>query len=207
MKNKRMKRKQALMAALALVCIGTGGLVGSGAYFTDQKAIPSNTLQAARVELGAIGITDNSLVTTKNLLPLTNAVATAADSQSSLITVNVKNTSNVAIGWAASINGVTGNATTFLPKIQLQWHVGAGAWSTPTTLDAFGALTTSAITGTGLVAGDTTVVEIRLWLKDDSATSLQGLLTTYNVRVRAMQNYAPLDGVNEDGNYAVLRPH
>jgi predicted ribosomally synthesized peptide with SipW-like signal peptide len=209
MKTKRIQRTQAIMAALALLFIGTGGLVGSGAYFTDQTTIRANSFTSSTIALRYIGDTDNSDFTTKNLLPLTEAAATTgANPQASLITVNVVNVGKSAFGWAASIKNITGATSTLVPAVQLQWRIDSGTWSPTTTLDAFGAITSSPINGTGLAPAATpVVVQIRLWLKPDAVTSLQSLKASYVVRVRAMQNTAPMSGLDLDTEYSTSHPH
>lgn len=204
--EEKKKKKKAAVAFFALIAVGVGGFAVSGAYFTDQKTIAGNTLQAGTVQLGGIG--DTASTTTPlsftNILPMTDAVATDATTPQAVVaTVNIRNTGTASIDWSALITVPAAGEAAFANALSAQYRVGAGAWSATSTLAS---LASAPIASTGALAGTngTQTIDIRLWLPAATNNTFQAKTLSFDLRARAIQAGAPALDRNADSSYTPL---
>ncbi len=178
----RVSKKNVLVASLALLTMGLGGSIATGAYFTDTKTVTSNELTAGTVLLG--NIADNSAstapVTFTNVLPVAaNDVATKAQT----FNINVRNTGTASIDWAAVI---TLTSSDFAKQVNVQYSVDNGStWSTATTLDALNG--TKISSSAPLASAGTSVIKFRAWLPSGTDNSAQGKSIAFALNVNAIQ--------------------
>ncbi|NUU49218.1 hypothetical protein HP444_00025, partial [Curtobacterium luteum] len=70
----KLSKKKILVASIALLSIGFGGTIATGAWFTDSKTVAANQLTAGTVILG--NLADDATSTTP--LNFTNVIPVAA---------------------------------------------------------------------------------------------------------------------------------
>ncbi len=192
-------KRKALIASLALLAIGAGGVAVSGAYFTNQQTLTANTLSAGTVQLGNVGDNGTTALAFNNILPVADAnVATQAQT----FNINVRNTGTAAIDWAATpilTSNASAAATALAGAVNISYSTDGTTWSTAQTLSALAASPTT-ITGTNLASGSTTKIQVRAWLPATTGNSVQGNSLSFDLRVRAIQTGAP--GLSTDSNFS-----
>jgi len=200
-----LRKRTALIGAVALLAIGAGGVAVSGAYFTDQKSIESNSVATSTVKLGPIdGDRGTTTVAITDLLPIADENVAA---QAKPFKVVVSNTGNATIDWAATIIQTSAAGTSTTPSaadaLYVSYSTDNGTtWSTGTTLTSLISTPPSDFSGQGLVAGGKKTILFRAWLPSTTSNTYQGTSVTFALRVRAIQTGAP--GINDDSNFTTL---
>ncbi len=187
----RTSRKKLIIASLALMSVGLGGSIATGAYFTDTKTVSSNQLTAGTVILGGTdygNVATSTPVTFTNVLPIAESdIATAKASQ--FITV-VRNRGTSAMDWAASISLTSSD---FAKQVKVQYKIGSGSWSSidndswssETTLDALNG--TKITSSTPLSSMGSQTISWRAWLPSTTDNSAQGKTVSFDLKLSAIQ--------------------
>lgn len=203
---KRRRRAAAFGLAGVLLIVGvTGSVLASGAYFTDQKTTPSNTITAGTIKLGGLGDTATAPVAAgTNVLPI--AAGTQA-TKASVMNINVRNVGTAPFDWNAvistpvldTVSGITAPADT-LSKINVQVSADGGTtWAAVTTLAL---LTSQSITSTTALAApvgsadSTAPIKFRMWFDQTVGNAYQGVQASFSVTVKAIQAGIPMNDPN-----------
>lgn len=202
-----LRKRTALVAAVALLAIGGGGVAVSGAYFTDQKSIESNSVATSTVKLGDIkgnGFGSSTALSVTDLLPLPDDSPTTVASSAKAFSVIVNNTGAATIDWAASIIQTSAAGTNANPTAAEALFVsystdGGTNWSTGVSLSSLAtSMKTTPITGKGLKANDTQEIKFLAWLPSTTSNTYQGTSAKFTLRVRAIQTGVD---VTKDSNF------
>ncbi len=178
----RVSKKKVLVASLALLTMGLGGSIATGAYFTDTKTVTNNKLTAGTVLLGGTdfgNINTSTPVTFSNVLPVADKDVT---SKAQSFVVAVRNNGTASIDW----NGVVSlTSSDFAKQVKVQYKTEQGAWSTSTTLDALNG--TKITSGTSILAGSSDSIQFRAWLPAETDNSAQAKTVSFTLTVNAIQ--------------------
>jgi hypothetical protein len=206
-KNKSPRRTKAIVACLALLAVGTGGVVASGAYFTDQISISGNVLKAAKVFLGAPDATTepntNTNLTMNDVLPLSTA---QVDTLATTRTLKLINKGTVPVEWkvVASDPSTGGDADAVMAgSLQIQTKLDSGAWSGAMSLTDFKKSGLKSAASTTLAVNDTATILIRAYLPKETDNLTQEKSATFNLKLRAIQIGLGAE-IDDDANYLVL---
>lgn len=205
-KNKKPRRTKVIVASLALLAVGTGGVLASGAYFTDQISITGNVLKAAKVFLGAPDATEpatNTNLSMNDVLPLSTAqVETLATTR----TLKLINKGTVPVEWkVVATNPDTGADTdvTMAGSLRIQTKLNAAGWSEPITLTQFKIDGIKSAVGANLAVDGTATILIRAYLPKETGNLTQEKSSTFNLKLRAIQIGLGAE-IDDDANYLVL---
>lgn len=184
--KRSFSKKKALVASLALLTMGLGGTVATGAYFTADKSVTSNTLAAGTVVIGNLGDDASSTapLTFSNVLPVADSdVSTKAKT----FNINVRNNGTAAIDWKAAVSSTSSE---FAKQVNIQYSTDNGAtWSTAKTADALSSVSISS--ASSLAANGTAVIKFRAWLPANTDNSAQNKTLAFTLTVNAIQAGAP----------------
>ncbi|WP_279365739.1 hypothetical protein [Microbacterium testaceum] len=175
-------KKKVLVASIALLTMGLGGTVATGAYFTADKTVASNTLASGTVVIGNVGDDASSTapLTFSNVLPVADSdVATKAKT----FNINVRNNGTAAIDWKAAVSSTSSD---FAKQVNVQYSTDGGTtWSNKTTADALSSV--SIPSSSSLAASGTAVIKFRAWLPSSTDNSAQNKTLTFTLSVNAIQ--------------------
>ncbi|MDQ1176605.1 hypothetical protein [Microbacterium sp. SORGH_AS_0421] len=184
--KRSFSKKKVLVASLALLTMGLGGTVATGAYFTADKTVSSNTLASGTVVIGNIGDDSSSVapLSFTNVLPVADAdVATKAKT----FNINVRNNGTAAIDWKAVVSSTSSE---FAKQVNVQYSTDNGTtWSTARTADALSSV--SIPSTASLAASGTAVIKFRAWLPAATDNTAQNKTLTFTLTVNAIQAGAP----------------
>lgn len=179
-------KKKVLVASIALLTMGLGGTVATGAYFTDSKTVSSNQLSSGTVIIGNLGddATSTAPLTFSNVLPVADSdVATKAKT----FNINVRNNGTASIDWKAAVSSTSSD---FAKQVNIQYSTDGGTnWSTKVTADALSSI--SIPSASSLAANGTAVIKFRAWLPAATDNTAQGKTLTFTLSVNAIQAGAP----------------
>ncbi|KTR87554.1 hypothetical protein NS220_17640 [Microbacterium testaceum] len=187
------KRKVAL-AAGALVLVGVGGTLASGAWFTDQQKMSGNELSAATVVIDPLTTGGATKIEVSNLLPSADSTGGKQGS------ITIKNSGTAKLLWAADLDPGTPTKAGFLDAVQIEFRQGGdGNWSVPTSLSS--AATVLQKGASALDEGSSTTLDYRVSLPSTAANDLQGASVTFDVVVKAIQADAPDSTFDDDTQF------
>ncbi|GEB45715.1 hypothetical protein MTE01_16600 [Microbacterium testaceum] len=175
-------KKKVLVASIALLTMGLGGTVATGAYFTADKTVASNTLAAGTVAIGNIGDDASSTapLTFSNVLPVADSDVAA---KAKTFNINVRNNGTAAIDWKAAVSSTSSD---FAKQVNVQYSTDGGTtWSNKTTADALSSV--SIPSSSSLAASGTAVIKFRAWLPASTDNSAQNKTLTFTLSVNAIQ--------------------
>ncbi|WP_295824464.1 hypothetical protein [uncultured Microbacterium sp.] len=203
-----LRKRTALVAAVALLAIGAGGVAVSGAYFTDQKSIESNSVATSTVKLGPIDGSDGTTkLTVTDLLPLPKDDSKTIADSAKTFQVVVSNTGKATIDWAAAIFLTSAPGTNDKPSaadaLYISYSTDGSTWSTGVTLASLLSSKQSGLSGTDLASGASKTIFFRAWLPSTTSNTYQGTSVTFTLRVRAIQT-GTAGGINDDLNFVTL---
>jgi hypothetical protein len=178
-RTSRSRTRRVLLAVIALLGVGSGGLATTAAYFTATQELENNAITAATVTLGPVGADGNETapVTFDNIIPLSPKT----------VSVTVRNTGSVAVDWVAVLEPAD---TVVAAKFQIQHSLDNGTtWSTAGNAGTLA--NTSVASSAALRPGGTTTVLLRLVVPDNGDNSAQGQTLKFLLKASAVQAGAP----------------
>lgn len=196
---RRKGRRIAAFAIAGVVLVSgiAGTFITTGAYFTDMKTTPLNTITAATITLGLPGATASTPLVAATVLP----IAAGTEATKAVVTaVNIRNVGTAAFDWDAAISNlaVVGGPADSPTLVQVQFSRDAGTtWSTATTLQAFataGATAPQIASTTSLAAQAVNPVQLRMWLPATAGNAYQSMSLTFTLTARAIQSGIPIAG-------------
>lgn len=178
-RRSRSRSRRVVLAVIALLGVGSGGLATTAAYFTATQTLEGNTITAATVTLGPVGAEgkETTPLAFSNMIPLSPKTAS----------VTVRNTGSVAVDWVAVLEPAD---TTVAAKFQIQHSLDNGTtWSTAANAGTLA--NTTVASSAALQPGGSTTALLRLVVPDNGDNSAQGQTLTFALKASAIQAGAP----------------
>ncbi|MBM7803388.1 hypothetical protein JOE58_002639 [Curtobacterium luteum] len=187
----KLSKKKILVASIALLSIGFGGTIATGAWFTDSKTVAANQLTAGTVILG--NLADDATSTTP--LNFTNVIPVAASdvaTKAQTFNINVRNVGTADIDWTAKLTPdvSTAASTAFAKQVFVQASTDGGStWSTAQSISDFSGNTIASTSK--IVANGSSVIQLRAWLPSTTDNTAQGQTLKFTLEVDAIQAGVP----------------
>lgn len=199
--RKKRRKKAAVFgfAGMLLVVGVAGSLVASGAYFTNTKTTPDNTITTGTIALGGLGDAGSTIAIGRNVMPIADGTEAT---EASVMTINIRNVGTAAFDWSAqfttaklnttaTVNGKTAPTDT-LEKINVEVSSDGGStWSGKTTLQNLPAQQFTSTESLAAPVGDVESVfpiMMRLWMDKSAGNNYQGVTATFSVTAKAIQS-------------------
>ncbi|MFD1714735.1 hypothetical protein ACFSBZ_09660 [Amnibacterium flavum] len=179
-----------VLAVIAVIATLTGTAVfATGAYFTNQASIGSNTSTSATVKVSLKnGSAPSPTWTATGLLPLstTDANDTTSAAKGIIVPIQLSNDGSVSSDWSLTVNQVTTPVSALTQYVRVALSTDGGTtWGTPVALNA---ATPVSATGTALAAGTSANLAMRFFLVSTTPNSMKSTSVNYTITAKVIQN-------------------